>query len=230
MKKLLLTMLVAIAIGIPIAGAGVVLAAAGTLQIRAPWGGADQVRLQLDRAVEVSYRINAGRNTPQEALDAVGLAIAAWNDGIDARESGSGWSFDLIVFEPARRTKPDIDIRLKRGGGVIAGQALSKFDRDGFRTSVKITISGSAFGFVNEPDKVQEITMHEVGHALALGHHDNEDDLMGPTVGHDDNDRTTIEEISECDLDGFVEAHQWLTDPANNGMPELNLVDFIFCQ
>ena len=224
MKKLLLTMLVAIAIGIPIAGAGVVLAADGILQIRAPWGGADQVN-EPDRVVKVSYRISAGRNTPQAALDAVQDAIDAWNDGINTRQSG--WTFDLVEFTGARRTKPDIDIRLKRGGGLIAGQALSKFDRDGFRTSVKITISGSAFGFVNEPEKVREIAMHELGHALALGHHDNEDDLMGTTVG--DSDRATITTISSCDLDGFEEAHQWLTVKLNDGMPELNLKDFIDC-
>lgn len=225
MKKLLVTMLVAIAVGVPVAGAGVVLAASGTLPIGAPWGGADQVGAPLDRHVKVSYRINAGRNTPQAALDAVQDAIDAWNAGIDGRQSG--WAFDLVEFTGARRTKPDIDIRLKRGGGVIAGQALSKFDREeGFRTGVKITISGSAFGFANEPATVKEITMHEVGHALALGHHSNEDDLMGPTVGKINGARIT--EISDCDLDGFEAAHQWLTDKTA-GVPELNLENSIDC-
>ena len=105
--------------------------------------------------------------------------------------------------------KPDIEIQLKKGGGLIAGSALSFFDGDGFRVKVKIQISGNSFGLPNSDATVQEITMHELGHALGLGHHSNENDLMGRTVGHENGSPFTL--ISECDLDGFEKSHHWLT-------------------
>lgn len=54
--------------------------------------------------------------------------------------------------------------------------------------------------------------MHELGHALGLDHHSNEEDLMGPTVGYEGGGP------SACDLDGFEKAHEWLTaDLGANG-------------
>ena len=74
---------------------------------------------------------------------------------------------------------------------------------------VKIQISGSAFGLENDTATIKEITMHEWGHALSLGHHSNENDLMGRTVGHEGG--LPFTSISACDLDGFEAAHHWLT-------------------
>ena len=70
---------------------------------------------------------------------------------------------------------------------------------------VKIQISGSAFGLENDAATIQQVAMHEIGHALGLGHHSNESDLMGRTVGYEGGGP------SSCDLDGFVKVHEWLT-------------------
>lgn len=102
----------------------------------------------------------------------------------------------------------DLTIQVKKGGGAIAGSAQRTLDADGFVVAVKIQISGGAFGIANDPDTIQQVTEHEVGHALALGHHSNEADLMGQTVGYEDGGP------SACDLDGFVAAHRWLTGAA----------------
>ena len=56
--------------------------------------------------------------------------------------------------------KADIEIQIKKGGGVIAGSAQSSFDADGFRVHVKIQISSSSFGIGNSDAVVEEIAMH----------------------------------------------------------------------
>ena len=96
--------------------------------------------------------------------------------------------------------KPDIEIKIKKGGGpFVAGTARRSIDSQGFITKVNITVSGS-FGFIQTPlDDIEDTTLHEMGHALGLFHHSNEDDLMGRTLGFE------ADSPSACDLDGFEE-------------------------
>ncbi|MCH8878014.1 MAG: matrixin family metalloprotease [Chloroflexi bacterium] len=196
----------------------------GTLGIGAPYGPANQDPNDPLRVL-VTYRVRANGNLPASAVDAVNAAIAAWEAAIDTLEIG-GWDFDLVAFTGSPPDKPDIDIRLKRGGGLVAGQALSRFDQNGFRVGAKIIISGSFLGTASEAVTIKEIAMHELGHALSLGHHSNEDDLMGRTVGHAAG--LPITSISVCDLGGFEEAHHWLTTEVSS-TPHLNHVTSINC-
>lgn len=225
----------------------------GDLDIGAPWGPADQTD---PNRVEVTYTVQASGGVPQVAIDAVNDGIQAWIKAINKREagwdfdivpygggSGPSGSFagrSILACHKGGNDskgcdgggdggdddKADIEIKLKKGGGLVAGQALSSFDSEGYRVGVKIQISGSAFGLENDTDTITEVTMHELGHALGLGHHSNEDDLMGRTVGHDDATGTPFTSISGCDLDGFEESHHWLT---NDPPPHLNHVTSIDC-
>jgi hypothetical protein len=107
-----------------------------------------------------------------------------------------------------KRSEADIHLNFKKGGGVPAGSALRSFDRNGFVKSVKITISGMAFGDPNTQDTIGEIVRHEVGHALGLGHADFPD-LMDPEVGGPSS-------ISDCDVEGVLAAQHWaLVDGAS---------------
>jgi hypothetical protein len=213
---------------------GVALAASGTLGLGPPWGGADFVASSDGGpGIEVTYAIKAGKAVPQAAVDAVIAGIDAWNTAIDSRESS--WFFDLVPFggggssssggppsfshKPGHNPpgqgggkggkgdggEPDITIQIKKGGGRIAGSAQRTVDASGFVVKVKIQISGSAFGLENDADTITEVAMHELGHALALGHHSNELDLMGRTVGYEGGGP------SGCDLKAFLKAHEWLT-------------------
>ncbi len=235
---------------------GTVLAANGTLPITAPWGAANLVSSDLDPPeVVVTYEVKASGNVPQSAVDAVNRGITAWNAAIESREGG--WDFDLVPFvstsaapsgarsplfshagqhgnppgqggggggggDDTGNGKADIQIQIKKGGGLIAGLTRSTIDADGFRVGASIQISGSFVGIGSDPATIQEITMHELGHALSLGHMiGNEDDLMGPTLPSDG-------VISPCDLDGFEEAHHWLTLDSVT-VPHLNHVSSVIC-
>lgn len=237
-KKLcLLAVTIAVAVA---AGAVVAWAAEGTLGLGPPWGTADQTdtnRVEVSYAVKASGKIPPeALAAVQNGIDDWNAAI----DSREADDDNL-WDFDLEPLADASSGSSsggppsahhreghkggpdngkgngssggngkgggdaDISIQLKKGGGVIAGSAQRTIDEEGFVVAVKIQISGSAFGLENDPETIREVTMHELGHALALGHHSNEDDLMGPTLGYEGGGP------SACDLDGFEQAHEWLT-------------------
>jgi len=141
----------------------------------------------------LSYRISGGGSAAQAAVQA---AIDDW--------SAENTGITLVAFtSTSNKDKPDIDIKFKIGGGMIAGQALRQFDTAGFIKSVKLTISGKAFGDPNNAATITQITKHELGHALGLGHADFDGDLMSTTVQGGGN------MITVCDIEGVMQANHW---------------------
>lgn len=151
----------------------------GHLDICCAWNG------QLGDGV-LTYKISGGDATAQQT---VRQAVEDWE------RSG------ISLSEVFGKTPANVAVKFKQGGGMIAGQALRKFDSAGFISSVSLAISGSAFGLPNNQATIAEITRHEMGHALGLGHADF-DDLMDPTVGG-------ANAISVCDVAGVRAANHW---------------------
>jgi hypothetical protein len=154
-----------------------------------------------DGVADLTYSISGGGALDQATVRA---AVEDWETALQ----NAGKAFELN--EVARGTGENFKITMKKGGGVIAGMANRKFNRQGFVTSVTLSISLKAFGLPNDQATIGEITRHEAGHALGLSHADF-DDLMDPTVGG-------VNTISACDVDGGVAANHWklfdgLTEP-----------------
>ncbi len=222
----------------------------GVLPISAPWGSANQDPSGTLNVV-VTYEVKFSPNIPTGAVNAVHAGIAAWNLAINGREGSWAFDLVPFVSTSAATSgagppsflhnpnappghgggggggddtgngKADIQIQLKKGGGLIAGLTRSTIDADGFRVGASIQISGGFIGIPSEAVTITEITMHELGHALSLGHHSNEADLMGPSLPSEGF-------ISTCDLDGFVAAHHWLTEDLNT-VPHLNHASSVMC-
>lgn len=108
----------------------------------------------------------------------------------------------------------DIEVQFVDGfGGMIAGATMIKYDDEGLINKATIILPKAAFyveyesetfGVQYSSQKLEEITVHEMGHALGLGHANFDGDLMSQTLG---NEQTV--NISECDVTGVLYANQW---------------------
>jgi hypothetical protein len=147
-----------------------------------------------------------------EAMAAIQDGIEAWNAALD----GPG----LRLVPAASAKNAQIKIKYKNGGGMIAGQALRKTDRQGFVSSCDVSLSGRAFG-QSALDTLEEVTTHELGHCLGLGHANFDDDLMSSTVNG-------VHEITACHVEGVRETNHWkLVDGLDT--PHHPHVDHVHC-
>jgi matrixin len=197
---------------------GVASAAAASIQLIAPWGSA--VYTNTD-TITLTYSISAGSKVPPQAVAAVEAAISDWQSFF-SRSDGRG---HFVVSEAAPGVRANVPITIKNGGGTILGQTKFSFDRQGFIKAAPVSISGSSFGLANDPATVTYIAEHEFGHALVgLGHSDDANDLMFPTIG------ASNPGIGACEAAGFDALYSpWLTDGLSSTTPTLPSVSSIPC-
>ncbi len=150
----------------------------------------------------VTWRIDNFEKITESARNEMLAGIEIWS-----HNNPTGITLDEFI--PTGDEKPDMIIKFKKGGGRVQGQALQQSDGGCF-TSVKISVSGKAFGRDNPGNQVKSITMQEVGHGLGLLHSDNKNDVMYGTVQNPPNVK-----LSQCDLDA------WSAVQANTGATEV---------
>jgi Matrixin len=172
-----------------------------------------------------------------EAEQAVYNAINAWNSrlqGIKLVEASSDFRGER---DNNNHDRPDLQIKLSsktpriRNGEIISedtsgaktrlstqGVSYIKRDSSGFITNIRITIftsdpfgntllSSSSF----DPNKIETIAKHEIGHALGIGHSNLISDLMYPVIS-----RRTNTDISDCDIHAVSEANSWKLQESSN--------------
>ncbi len=155
---------------------------------------------------ELTYTISGGNALSQATVDA---AINDWED-----------VGGLLLTPAPEGTSPDIKVRLRGGGGPIAGTAKRRFDGD-FIKFVDLSISGKFLGEEVGQEILAEVARHETGHALGVGHA-TVDDLMDRFVGG-------VTDISICDINGVLAAQRWaLVDDPVVG-PEIPDTDSVDC-
>lgn len=139
----------------------------------------------------VTWRIDNADKITDSALTEMLAGIEIWSHN-------NPTGITLEEFNPTGNEKPDMIIKFKKGGGRVQGQALQQSDSNGCFTSVKISVSGKAFGQDNPGNQVKSITIQEIGHGLGLLHSDNTKDVMYGTVQDPPNVK-----LSQCDLEAW---------------------------
>lgn len=157
---------------------------ANSIQICCSWG-------ETLADGSLTYKISGSDSDIQEA---VRTAIEDWDYNI----------INLELDEISKNKKDaDVEVTFNKDGEEIAGQTVNNFDRYGFIDKVQMTISKNAFGTKFDTKTIEQISKHEMGHALGLGHANFDGNLMTEQV----NDGAGS--IADCEIKSVNEANRW---------------------
>ncbi|MDX1373105.1 MAG: matrixin family metalloprotease [Nitrososphaeraceae archaeon] len=101
------------------------------------------------------------------------------------------------------RSDADIFFEFKKGKGKKVGKTVTNFDHEGFIRIVEISLSKNSYGDRLDHYTLEHISLHEIGHALGIGHANFGSTLMSPEVNQ------VIKKISKCEIDAVMKANEW---------------------
>ncbi len=177
MKSILLLPLAILAVVVPVYAVATSIAYIGAEWHHDPI----TVYVSLDKGVDPSYR------------DQVTTALTDWKILLQSGNNAV-FNFQILDNPQSKRVPADISIRIKKNTGAILGStSVSSSGVD--INYAKITVSSqNAMGKPLDPADFRNILRHELGHALGLGHANDDGtgakDLMYSyydyiTVGYD---------------------------------------------
>ena len=111
-----------------------------------------------------------------------------------------------LKFIETKDTNSDIEFIFIKDKGKTAGQTITSFDKKGLVNKNEIFISEFAFNEKLDNEVIKQVTKHEIGHALGLGHANFENNVMSPLI-YDKEIK-----ITKCEVDAVIKANEWKFD------------------
>jgi hypothetical protein len=157
---------------------------------------------------DLTVVVQAHPNAQPEQLEAVHAAIATWSEVLEECFDGQITLTDITGEKAGTRRVADIVLHyVPRAGGVVfGGYAICGANRCP-NILVRSDLPPSLDRDPYDPEYLGWVTLHEMGHALGLGHATNlleSTDLMGygwPDLGDP--------VLSDCDVDALAFVFAW---------------------
>ncbi len=162
------------------------------IQICCSWG------IELSDGV-LTYSIEDGDD---KTKDSVKEAANSWNKAINGIEFKDTDDDD----------NEDITISFRNDGKKIAGKTVNYFDNYGFIRKSVITISEESYNQEFSPAQIEQVTKHELGHTLGLGHANFNGNLMTERVD------TGSGTITSCEIEAVKTANSWKLKDYGNAL------------
>lgn len=157
---------------------------------------------------DLTVAVQAHPSATGEQLAAIHGAIATWSQVLEDCFGGLITFTDVTGARPSKQQAADIVVHfVPRAGGVVFGGYAICGDHGCPNILVRSDLPPSLDRDPYSPEHLGRVTLHELGHALGLGHATNlleSTDLMGygwPSLGDP--------VLSDCDLDALTYIFAW---------------------
>jgi hypothetical protein len=162
-----------------------------SIQVCCGWG------IELEDGI-LTYAIEDGDNKLKDSAEE---ALNSWNEAINE-----------IEFMETNDDNADITISFRDDGKKIAGKTVNYFDNQGSIRKSLITISEESYDYEFSPAQIEQVTKHELGHTLGLGHANFNGNLMTERVD------TGSGIISDCEIEAVKTANSWKLEEEGNSV------------